>query len=403
MISVRITCPLALWRSMPESPPFKDVIGQIRSESATPVVPTAGAVVSHRRIANPFHRATTTLLVFAIFFPGIWIIDFTCMSLYWVARLAPEWDADRKRVANAPEHSPDRRHEHEQTSKLGSQQRSTEQRQLPIAPSRTSPIPQSELLYWSESIGCGATVKLRSHEICVVSVARSGVLVKSSQSRFIGFFGTVLYNEKNAYKVAETVMALDALFPENSVAATFRNRVLTAYANAIWQCSTAAEVAITLNEAIARAEAQAKSDDKIVCDLADLMASGETKPDAFYDVSVLPHSKEAILLAIEREIRREPLDAGVEWLKVGASFLTLFQEGVGSNPLYLLGVDFAKLQRTTPDVKQQMRIMAENTDGERVRRFQSLMKIDDDRINARIDAAVRSRNARFSAALGNTS
>jgi hypothetical protein len=54
-----------------------------------------------------------------------------------------------------------------------------------------------------------------------------------------------------------------------------------------------------------------ESDEQIVSDLAELMATGGMKPDAFYDVSVLPHPKGDILLAIEREILREPSDARV--------------------------------------------------------------------------------------------
>lgn len=36
---------------------------------------------------NPQHRPATMTLMFSIFFPGIWVIDITCMSLYWVARM----------------------------------------------------------------------------------------------------------------------------------------------------------------------------------------------------------------------------------------------------------------------------------------------------------------------------
>lgn len=41
-------------------------------------------------VGNPLHRATTASLVVSILFPGAswgWILDFTCMSLYWVARI----------------------------------------------------------------------------------------------------------------------------------------------------------------------------------------------------------------------------------------------------------------------------------------------------------------------------
>jgi hypothetical protein len=36
---------------------------------------------------NPLHRPTTASLVFSMFFPQFWLIDITCMSVYWVARL----------------------------------------------------------------------------------------------------------------------------------------------------------------------------------------------------------------------------------------------------------------------------------------------------------------------------
>lgn len=38
-------------------------------------------------IGNPLHRPTTVALVIALLFPRVWLIDVTCMSLYWVARI----------------------------------------------------------------------------------------------------------------------------------------------------------------------------------------------------------------------------------------------------------------------------------------------------------------------------
>ena len=38
-------------------------------------------------IRRPLHRASTTLLVISLFFPGLWMLDATSMSLYWVARI----------------------------------------------------------------------------------------------------------------------------------------------------------------------------------------------------------------------------------------------------------------------------------------------------------------------------
>jgi hypothetical protein len=117
-----------------------------------------------------------------------------------------------------------------------------------------------KLLYSTETHGCGATIKLDSQETCMVSCAQSGVLVKSYRGRFgqfwINFFGPVLYNEKVTYKAAQTSMALDILFPENRLPTAFHNPVLNTFANAIWHCSTAADVSRVLNEAITEAEKQ---------------------------------------------------------------------------------------------------------------------------------------------------
>jgi hypothetical protein len=84
----------------------------------------------------------------------------------------------------------------------------------------------------------------------MISVARSGVLVKSYPGRF-SFFGSVLYNQKNVYLVGKTAAALSILFPEKRTPVTFQNPVLAAFANAICQCSTAAEVATMLNSSLA--------------------------------------------------------------------------------------------------------------------------------------------------------
>jgi hypothetical protein len=142
-------------------------------------------------------------------------------------------------------------------------------------------------------------------------------------------------------------------------------------------------------------EKRTKADSEIVGDLAALMAKGETRVDVFYDVSVLPHPKETILQAIEREILREPSDERVEWLTIGALFLPAFQEGIGSKPLPWFGVDLGELERTTPDPGEQSRIVAHNPDSERAQRFLALMKIERDQISARIDAVVRLRNERI--------
>jgi hypothetical protein len=67
-------------------------------------------------------------------------------------------------------------------------------------------------------------------------------------------FGVILYNEKNVYIAGKTAAALAVTFPERRTSITFENPVLAAFANAVCHCSTAAEVARTLNEAATNAE-----------------------------------------------------------------------------------------------------------------------------------------------------
>jgi hypothetical protein len=57
-----------------------------------------------------------------------------------------------------------------------------------------------------------------------------------------------LYNEKNVYRAAKTAAALDSKHAEVA-SLKFQNPFLTAFAGAVWHCSSAAEVAITLDEA----------------------------------------------------------------------------------------------------------------------------------------------------------
>jgi hypothetical protein len=108
------------------------------------------------------------------------------------------------------------------------------------------------LVYSSEKLGCGATIELDSGDVCMISVAQAGVLVRSYKKDFWGllgsFWGAKLYNEKSVYRTAKTAAALDAKYPQVA-SLKFQNPVLTAFANAVWNCSSAAEVAIVLNEA----------------------------------------------------------------------------------------------------------------------------------------------------------
>ena len=116
------------------------------------------------------------------------------------------------------------------------------------------------LVYSNEKFGCGATIELDSEDVCMISVAQAGVLVRSYRKGFFtaafgSIFGATLYNEKNVCLAAKTAASLDTIFPDKIPALKFRNPVLSAFANAIWHCSSAAEVSIVCNEAGAKPSA----------------------------------------------------------------------------------------------------------------------------------------------------
>ena len=108
-----------------------------------------------------------------------------------------------------------------------------------------------KLIYSSEKVGCGATIELDNGEICSVSVAQVGVLVKTIKKGLLAqFFGAKLYNEEVLHNAAATGMALNILYPNYAVNVRFKNPILASFTNAIWHCSTAAEVSTVLNTAI---------------------------------------------------------------------------------------------------------------------------------------------------------
>jgi hypothetical protein len=110
----------------------------------------------------------------------------------------------------------------------------------------------------SETLGCGATIKLDSGEVVYVSIAQIGVLVRHVDMSG-GFFrsvlsnllGAKLYNESNVYRNAQTAQALSTMFPDQAPELNFKNPVLAAFSNAMWNCGSAAEVCTVLNGAAA--------------------------------------------------------------------------------------------------------------------------------------------------------
>jgi hypothetical protein len=242
--------------------------------------------------------------------------------------------------------------------------------------------------------GLGATIRLDSGEPCLMSIAPGWVRVKKSRT---GLFGPTIYNERNGPKTSKTAKALTFLYPNSLLPPGFTDPVLCAFANAILHCSTCGEVATVLNKAIVRADIRAAQDSKILSDFAAFMEKTETRPDAFYDVFVLPHPKEAIMAAIERQILWVPNQEWVEWLKTGAVLLWNFQHGVGSGPLPLLGEDLGPAHRgeMTPEIVDELRRKAErivnSANAKRAEEFRAIADRDAKQIEDRIAAAVRLR------------
>jgi hypothetical protein len=152
-------------------------------------------------------------------------------------------------------------------------------------------------------------LELDSKETCLISVARrAGVRVKGYPGRFgrfwIGFFGSILYEEKNAYKVAEMVATLDSLFSERVLPVTFRNPALAAFTKAVWHCSSTAEVIWKLNEAATPAVAPPpQSSAELLGAFCELM---ERHPTCLLDTSRLPASKQKMKAVIREVWQREP-------------------------------------------------------------------------------------------------
>jgi hypothetical protein len=112
-----------------------------------------------------------------------------------------------------------------------------------------------ELLFSSETTGCGATIRLDSGEACMVSFAGGGVLVREHQEgQFLGSsFGRKLFEENNPDVVAKIATLLEAIYPSYGLPVSFKHFYLPHYANAIWHVFSLADVAVALDAAASAA------------------------------------------------------------------------------------------------------------------------------------------------------
>jgi hypothetical protein len=139
---------------------------------------------------------------------------------------------------------------------------------------------------------------------------------------------------------------------------------------------------------------RAKRDSKIVTDYAGFIAGAPTRQDCFYDASVLPHPKEVIIAAIEREIVRSPIEELVELLETAGAFMWNFLDGVGPDPRPLVG--YSQLSRdSTPVERDDLGRIADSLEYIRdVEKSASLMDIakrEGKNVEERIAEAIRIR------------
>jgi hypothetical protein len=152
-------------------------------------------------------------------------------------------------------------------------------------------------------------------------------------------------------------------------------------------------------QAAATDDRQANSDRKIVSDYAAFLEETETRQDCFYDASALPHPKEAIIAAIEREIIRSPREEYVDWLRNGAVFMWSYLEGVGPYPIPFPGVDTSQPPRgsASADPHVELRQIIASTefqrDVERSASFLTIAEEESNEVERRIAAAIGIRRA----------
>lgn len=142
---------------------------------------------------------------------------------------------------------------------------------------------------------------------------------------------------------------------------------------------------------------QAASDGEIVSDYADMLAKGDKPMGVFFDEALLPHPKETILSAIEREIVREADLPRVELLKSCAVFLADFRQGVGRKSIPYGGFDIKAINAATSDPTEQIRMVANSPDIEKAKKLGEDSQKEMVQIMRRVDAACRLREARGAA------
>ena len=144
---------------------------------------------------------------------------------------------------------------------------------------------------------------------------------------------------------------------------------------------------------------------KITQDWAEFDVQNPTELGEIRDVSLLPHPKQIILESIAKEIVREEDAQMAMAMGLSASNLSLYQEGVGSQPIRALGLskaeidNFSKTLRADPKSEENSHLLSKMTDDEnnsRWNKYFSLSQSDLTAIQNRMLLAYRQRPKKLS-------
>lgn len=112
----------------------------------------------------------------------------------------------------------------------------------------------AELLYYSEKHGCGATVRLKNNDLCIISIASNSVRITKPHYKILMSYGVTLYEEKNIYKSSRCAIALAYIYKSKLFKQDIKSPILKSFLNAAMHCHSASEVAMVINSAIENAE-----------------------------------------------------------------------------------------------------------------------------------------------------
>jgi hypothetical protein len=96
-------------------------------------------------------------------------------------------------------------------------------------------------------------------------------------------------------------------FPKQAPELNFKNPVLLAFSNAIWNCASAARVAAVLNEAAANAPAAEELAERIALMQAARQSRAERRTE-HYDLTKRPFTRALLTLAAEKVIDSNRLE-----------------------------------------------------------------------------------------------